>query len=306
MADIALVTAAEARELDEDLPGLLDALGRRDLVPSVVVWDDPGVDWSAAALTVVRSTWDYSTRRPEFLAWSRVVASQSRLVNSPAVIAWNTDKVYLAELEVAGVEIVPSRFLQPSDPVVLPSSGEFVVKPTVGAGSRDAGRFDAADPEPAMAHAAALLAEGRTVMIQPYQRSVDERGETALLYFGGSFSHAINKGPLLARRDPGDPSTLQPSRALFAPERITPTSATKAERGAGDRVLEALAGLGSVGHELSPAPYVRIDLVEGDDGSTLLLEVELTEPSVFLDADSGAADRFADVLAALLVAERSR
>jgi len=217
-----------------------------------------------------------------------------------------TDKVYLAELEVAGVEIVPSRFLQPSDPVVLPSSGEFVVKPTVGAGSRDAGRFDAADPEPAMAHAAALLAEGRTMMIQPYQRSVDERGETALLYFGGSFSHAINKGPLLARRDPGDPSTLQPSRALFAPERITPTSATKAERGAGDRVLEALAGLGSVGHELSPAPYVRIDLVEGDDGSTLLLEVELTEPSVFLDADSGAADRFADVLAALLVAERSR
>ncbi len=303
MADIALVTAAEALELDEDLPALLDALGRRDLVPSVVVWDHPDVDWADAPLTVVRSTWDYTTRRPEFLAWSRYVADRSRLVNSPAVLAWNTDKVYLAELEAAGVPIVPSVFVHPGETIVLPAFGEFVVKPTVAAGSRDAGRFDAADPQPAFAHATSMLAEGRTVMIQPYQRSVDDQGETALLYFGGGFSHAINKGPLLARRDPADPLTWEPSRALFAPERITPTVPTKAERAVGAQVLESLAGLRSVGNELSPAPYARIDVVEGDDGAVLLLEVELTEPSVFLDTDTGAADRFAEVLAGLLADE---
>ena len=76
--------------------------------------------------------------------------------------------------------------------------GEYVVKPAVSAGSVDTDRFRAGEhDELAVAHAAAILASGRTVMVQPYLHEVDSAGETALLYIGGEFSHAIRKGPML-------------------------------------------------------------------------------------------------------------
>ena len=54
----------------------------------------------------------------------------------------------------------------------------------------------------------------RSVLLQPYLASVDKDGETALIFFDGKFSHAIRKGALL-QKDEG------PTRALFAPEKIT-------------------------------------------------------------------------------------
>ena len=51
--------------------------------------------------------------------------------------------------------------------------------------------------------------------------AVDRDGETALMFFDGEFSHAIRKAPLLFR-DQG------PTRALFAPEKIS--SASRAKR----------------------------------------------------------------------------
>ena len=44
-------------------------------------------------------------------------------------------------------------------------------------------RFVRADRAAAEAHAAALLAEGHSVLMQPYLRQVDEAGETALIFF---------------------------------------------------------------------------------------------------------------------------
>ena len=39
--------------------------------------------------------------------------------------------------------------------------------------------------------------------------------------------------------------------------------------------------------------YARVDLLPGRDGAPLVIEVELTEPSLFLTAVPAAADRFA-------------
>ncbi len=298
-AHVTLVTALVAAGLDDDEAPLRAALGARGLETRVAAWDDPAVDWAAGDLTVIRSTWDYTDRRAEFLDWAHRVGGLTRLVNPAPVLEWNTDKQYLAPLEAAGIPIVPSAFFRPGDEVRLPASGDVVVKPSVGAGSKDAGRFDARHPEPALAHAASMLSEGRTVLVQPYQAAVDAMGETALLYFGGTYSHAVNKGPLLPPLDPGDPSASEPSRALFAPERITAHRATDEERSLGDAVVAALAGVPDVGAHLDPPVYARVDLVRGDDGRSCVLEVELTEPSVFLDRSDGAADRFAAVLAAL-------
>ncbi len=93
-------------------------------------------------LVVIRSTWDYAQRRGEFVAWAQRVAQMTRLSNPFPVIRWNTDKHYLAELEAAGVPVVPTIWLEPELHLSgralhtrFPAGGDFVIKPAVSAGS---------------------------------------------------------------------------------------------------------------------------------------------------------------------------
>lgn len=282
---LALATAIAAFALDDDLVPLRQACAKAGIDAQVVAWDDPTVSWARFDAVLLRSTWDYVDRLPEFLAWCERVARLTRLWNPPDVVRWNTDKRYLGELAKAGVPVIESHFLAPGDdPASLPDLEEFVVKPTVGAGSRDAKRYLRTDRPAAIAHAARLLGEGRHVLVQPYLRAVDEQGETALLFFGGQFSHAIRKAPLLKRGE-------EPTRALFKDEHIQPREPSAQEREVAAKVLAALP--------FGPLVYARVDLLPSPTGPQLL-ELELTEPSVFLPYGEGAAARFAQVLAALL------
>jgi hypothetical protein len=290
---IALATAAEFPDLDEDGPTLVAALADRGLVGEPAVWTDPRVDWSSYDLVVVRGTWDYHQRHDDFLAWTRRVAGVTRLANPVDVLSWNTDKTYLRALREAGLPVVPTDWLEPGDTFVVPETGEYVVKPAVSAGSKDTNRYVAGDhDELAVAHAAALLAGGRTVMVQPYLSQVDTYGETALLYFGGVFSHAIRKGPLLT-------PAMEPVAGAYKEETIEPREPAAAEREAAEQVLDALADLSPAGR--ADLLYARVDLVPGPDGGPTLLELELTEPSMFLVHDgtrgAEAGARFADVIA---------
>ena len=156
-----------------------------------------------------------------------------------------------------------------------------MVKPAVGAGSRDAQRYGRAQVADAAQHAARLLAGQRSVLMQPYLASVDSDGETALMFFEGVYSHAIRKGPLL-QRDEG------PTRALFAPEKIAARAPGADELALAQAVLAALPG--------GPLAYARVDLIRAADGSPRLLELELTEPSLFFAHAEGSADRFAAAL----------
>lgn len=298
-----LATAAQAWELDEDAGPLLGALERRGIDGAPAVWDDPAVDWGRAELVVVRSTWDYAMRRAEFLGWARRVAGVTVLANAVEVLEWNTDKRYLRDLAAAGVPVVHTVFVGPGEPGqrraeqlagVAARAGELVVKPSVSAGSKDTGRFAAGELEAAAELAARICAQGRTVMVQPYLGSVDEVGETGLVYFRGEFSHAFNKAALLA---PGG----EAHHGLFALERIGPGSASEAQRSLGDAVLhEVTRRFGSV------PLYARVDLLDADDASPVVLEVELAEPSWFLDTDPPAADRAAGAIAAALRSPSAR
>jgi len=295
-ARIALATAAEFPDLDEDAPALLKALTEQDIQAEPAVWTDPRVDWSAYDLVVVRSTWDYQDRHAEFLDWGRQVAAVTTLANSAEVLAWNTDKTYLRTLQQAGLPVVPTDWLDPGDAFVVPEVGEYVVKPSVSAGSRDTNRYRSGDhDEVAVAHAAALLAAGRTVMVQPYLADVDTHGETAMFFFGGVFSHAVRKGPLLT-------PAMELVSGAYKPETIEPRDPSEAEREAAEQVLHALAQLSPASRE--QLVYARVDLVPGADGSPTLLELELAEPSMFLvyDGSGGteSAQRFAAAIKATL------
>ncbi|HEV2285831.1 MAG TPA: hypothetical protein VGR80_07295, partial [Steroidobacteraceae bacterium] len=114
---------------------------------------------------------------------------------------------------------------------------------------------------------------------------VDTRGETALMYLDGRFSHAIRKGALLPA---GAPSTA----ALFAAEDIVSRTPAADELAAAGRILAAVPVAGLA--------YARVDLLRDAAGAPCLLELELTEPSLFLTHAAGAAERFAAVLLARL------
>lgn len=300
---IALVTARAARGLDDDLPPLVEALERAGAAVSVVDWDDADVDWAAHEVAVLRSTWDYTQRLTEFLAWVERAAAATALLNPPDIVRWNTDKHYLGELADRGVAIVPSAFVEPGEDAAgalvrfIDAHGrgnpafEFVVKPCVGAGSRDARRHGAERPEAALAHLQALLETGRSALLQPYLARVDEHGETALLWFDGEFSHAIRKGPLLRRDEAA-------TRALFAAEHITARVPNPAELALARETLAAIPAAG-------PLLYARVDLIQDTDGSPRLLELELSEPSLFFGVGAGSADRFAAAILARLQAVRT-
>jgi hypothetical protein len=277
---IALATGRAYRDVDADLPLLLTAASARGIDAETVIWDDPDVDWSGYDTVVVRSCWDYVDRRDDFLAWA---ARMPRLHNPSDVLAWNTDKVYLRELADAGVPVIDTRWdVQDGDD--LPDSEEWVVKPAISAGSRDTARWPSV--EDVYAHSAELIAAGRTVMVQPYVPSVDTDGETALIYLGGRFSHAIRKGPLLERGE-----GVRQDRD--SREVISPRAPTAAQLDVAEQVLAAvptaLGGAGSLA-------YARVDLVTDVDGAPRLIELELTEPSLFLDHSQNGATLLVDAV----------
>lgn len=280
---VALASARAAWGIDPDEPALLAALAEVGVDAGVLAWDDPSAEPGAYDLVVLRSTWDYAERRTAFLDWVRATAAVTRLHNPPAIVTANTDKRYLDDLAAKGVPTVPTRFFPPGATVVLPTERTCVVKPAVSAGSRNTLRVAPSAHARATALADELHAQGRVVMVQPYIDSVDARGETAVVFIDGHLSHGAAKGPIL----PPGSGVID---GLHAVEELAARQPSAAELAVAESALTALGADGLL--------YARVDLVADADGDPLVLEVELTEPSLFLRYAEGATARFAAAIAA--------
>jgi glutathione synthase/RimK-type ligase-like ATP-grasp enzyme len=292
------IAACEAfPNLHDDWPLLRAALGRAGIDGRPAVWSDPDIDWSAFDLVVVNGAWDNVRRASDFLAWVDRLADEIgvQLVNRAATLRWNIDKRYLRELAARGVPIVPTTWVEPgtlcaADSSLLPD-GEVVVKPTLSGGGFQTARHAPGEHDDALAHVAALTAQGLTAMVQPYVDAVDREGETGLVFLGGSFSHAIHKDPMIR---PG----AGPRDSLIDNQVVVPSTASAAQLELGRRAV-------AVAEELTgPTTYARVDMVELGDGMPAILELELLDPVLFHVADPPSADRFAGVLADRLRASR--
>lgn len=266
---------------------LVDALARLDLAAEIIPWD-ADIDWARFPLVVVRTPWDYFQRLEGFLDWLARVDGLTRLTNPRRLIAWNCHKGYLRELDEAGLPTVPTVWLPRGDSKheqTLAADARFgqwdeiIIKPAVSIGAIDILRAPAASPE-ASAHIAQLLARD-DVLVQPFLPSIASTGEVSLIFFGGTFSHAIRKRP----KD-GDFRVQDMYGGSVLPHTASP-----------DEIALARASL-----DRAPAPgsYARIDLVRHDD-RLLIMEVEAIEPELFLSSSPGAAARFAESLQQLIV-----
>ncbi|MFN6982126.1 MAG: RimK family alpha-L-glutamate ligase [Brevundimonas sp.] len=194
------------------------------------------------------------------------------VANPAAVLGWNSDKTYLARLADKGVPIPLTRWseaiTQDQVDAAFAETGApvLIVKPTVSAGAFRTLRLT---PGQALTDAP----EG-PAMIQPYLKSIETEGETSLLFFGGRFSHAVNKRPV-----PGDFRIQVQFGGLYAA--VTPDAEALA---LARQVLAAVE---------EPLLYARIDLARDDTGAWVLMEAELIEPDFYLDHDPAAGAGFA-------------
>lgn len=279
---MALVTYRNPHGILEEDRVLAAALRRRKLPVEHPVWDDPSVDWSRFSIAVVRSTWDYHKSPRQFLRWVRTASARVELWNRPRTLRWNTDKRYLADLEAAGVPTVPTVWVKRGGDCnltgLIDTEGwdEVVVKPAVSAAGDDTYRVGRRTAKAGQQALDRLAARG-TTMVQPYLRSVETTGERSLIFLGGRYSHAVRRTPLFPRRTRRAKETV-----ASAPAEL--------------REIAALALRASPEEVL----YARVDLVRDGHGAWKLLELELTEPSLFFVPFPRGADRLAAEIGRLL------
>jgi glutathione synthase/RimK-type ligase-like ATP-grasp enzyme len=280
------VTCREALGIDYDMPLLFEAVRAAGIAVDEVCWDDESIDWSTYNHVVIRSTWDYHRRYDEFMQWVRSVSSVSTMSNSLDVITWNTDKHYLAEVAEMGLPVVPTVFIEPGHEAWLDqvhellTQGDVVVKPTISAGSNDTERHSNIDA--AQKHISELLSAQRSVMLQPYMADVDVESETGLVFIDSKFSHAFAKGALLAQEK-------NMSGGLYAEEEIGVRQPTAEQLLIGERAVKWLTS------RFGKLLYVRVDLLPTAHGP-VILEIELTEPSLYLLLHPEAATELANAL----------
>lgn len=234
-------------------------------------WNDPG-DLSGFDLIMPLMAWGYQR---EAARWFRALdaweAAGLRFANPIATLRWNSNKDYLFDLAEAGIAIVPTRMtdMLVSDDVAA-ARADFgvdvlVIKPPISGGADATYRLGPADPIP-------FDVLERPMLIQPLMPMIAREGEFSLFYFAGHFSHAILKVP-----QAGD-FRVQEQFGGHETSVVAPAAA----RALAEAALAAAPG---------PLCYARVDMVRGEDGALRLMELELIEPSLFLDhaADGGAA-----------------
>ena len=289
---IALVTTQVTRGHDHDLDILTAALDAADQQWQIVNWDDASIDWSRFSIAVLRSTWDYYARLNEFVAWVDRVSTQTQLQNPSDIVRWNVDKRYLQEISANGIPVMTTTFIsQSSDITPELIAQDVIIKPVVSAGSNNTARHreDAVSARAQLDH---ILASGGVAMVQPYSPTIDSVGETGLVYLGGKFSHAFGKDAVF-----GDAEQVH--NGVHVQEVITARTASANEHLLGDAVIKFLINKFGV----TPL-YARIDMVTNIDGVPEIMEVELTEPSLYLHLDAGSPGRAASALANAAIAVR--
>jgi glutathione synthase/RimK-type ligase-like ATP-grasp enzyme len=240
-------------------------------VESVEWTKDP--DLAGYDLVLPLVAWGYHLDYPRWLALlDRAEAERWTMVNPPALLRWNGDKAYLAELADLGVATVPTLAVEACCDADLEEarrqfrSDWLVIKPPVSASAMGTHRIGPNDDLPGDSLR-------RPMIIQPLIEEIARTGEFSLMLFDGEYSHAVVKRP-----KSGDFRVQEYHGGVTTACNAPPTGAIQLAQQA-----------------LAAAPvrtaYARVDIIPDDEGTLRIMELELIEPSLFLDhaPDAGRA-----------------
>jgi glutathione synthase/RimK-type ligase-like ATP-grasp enzyme len=238
------------------------ASGGADVIP--IPWTEPG-DLPGFDLVLPLVAWGYHAEYPRWLALlDRAEREGWRMINPPALLRWNGDKAYLTELAELGVSTVPTLAVEACCDADLDEARRrfdcdwLVIKPPISASAMCTHRLGPNDDLPADSR-------GRPTILQPLVEEIARTGEFSLMLFDGEYSHAVVKRP-----KSGDFRVQEYHGGVTLPCPVPPA-------GAVELAQEALAA--APAH----ATYARVDIVPDDAGVLRIMELELIEPSLFLD-----------------------
>jgi glutathione synthase/RimK-type ligase-like ATP-grasp enzyme len=281
---VALVTCGKVPDLTDDDRLLPPALAAQGVQAEAVVWDDPAVAWGSFDRLVLRSVWDYHLRPDAFSAWLTArEADGAALWNPAALVRWNAHKSYLRALAARGVATLETEWLAPGASRSLGATmdarrwRDVVVKPAVSASAYRTFRVAREEAETRQPELDTILADG-DALVQPFAPEIVADGEWSLLFFGGTFSHAVRK---------------RPAAADFRVQEELGGRAQTEEPGASviSRAAEALAAAPG------RTAYARVDGIVRD-GVFVLMELELIEPVLYLARHRDAPARLAGAVLA--------
>lgn len=278
MTHIAFAACLRQLEIQPGDAVLAKALEARGAKVVVAPWNGGFAPFADAAITIIRSTWDYPENVAPFEAWlDRLRGVQGKVFNSTELMRWNLPKIYLVDLAKRGAPLPPTLIVDRNANAIdgaMETLGlaEAVVKPIYGGTSRGLSVVKRGDR--AGLDAAVAILEHKA-MVQAVIREIAE-GETSIVFFDGEYSHAVVKRPRRGdvrsqKEFGGEISTVHPPRWAIEESQ---------------RILALMP---------EPALYARVDVVLLD-GRLWLMEVEVIEPDLFLNHDEGAAARFAGIL----------
>ncbi len=272
MTSIAFATCRDLPDLIDDDRAVMERLNQVGVTAEARTWDDPSVDWATYDAVLIRSVWDYTGRRADLLAWLDALDTAGVPAWNPTeMIRWNSHKAYLRDLEGRGVKVVSSEWLTASDDPyeAMKARGwlEAVLKPAVSASAINTHRLSLADPQPTE------MTVAEDWLIQPYRPEVAQNGELSMIYFNGTYSHALLKRPA-----PGDFRVQEEYGG--ANTTVYPSGETIAS---GRAVLDVL--------DVMPL-YARVDVLALPAGM-LLMELEVFEPNLYLSYGEDTVEAFA-------------
>jgi glutathione synthase/RimK-type ligase-like ATP-grasp enzyme len=283
MKQIALATSSKYSNLTDDDRLLLEPLRQHNVKAEPAIWNQSN-NWSRYDAVIIRSCWDYHLQPEKFLRWiTDLENTKVPVFNSASLIRWNADKTYLRDLEAKAIAIVPTFWPECGNQLCLTdklrelSWPRAVVKPRVSA---TAYRTQLVTVENAPAAQALFddLHAGSGVMLQKFMGGITE-GEWSLMFFAGTFSHAVLKKP--KRGDFRVQNDFGGIAILADPPQHVLSSATRTV------------------NSVEPPLYARVDGVVEED-TFHLMELELIEPAVFLADHPDAANRLARAIAEAL------
>ena len=230
-------------------------------------WADSDFDWSSTNAVLFRTTWDYFDRIEEFKLWLERVEGKTKAINPISQIRWNMDKWYLKDLEEKGIPVVETLYLHRGEKrslkVILKSSGweDAILKPTVAGGGRHTYRINPQTAKELESTFSELIGN-EDLMLQPFQTSIQLKGEVSLIVIGGVFTHSILKkaksGDFRVQDDFGGS--------------VHEYKASTVEVAFAERVVAVC----------EPVPsYARVDVMWNIENQLVVSEVELIEPELW-------------------------
>lgn len=267
-----MLTCSELPDLNEDDGILRTRLLEQGHKVSVNLWNEPVPDGTSVVL--IRSCWDYYKSRDYFIDCIRRIDLKFPIWNTPRIIEWNSDKVYLQRFEDMHIPILPTFF--PGQRSYLPPEwecDEFIVKPRISNAGNNVVRLPR---ESLLTVGVAAANFSNKVMIQPFVKEISEVGEYSMIYIGGAYSHCVHKIP--GKGDFRVQHMYGGSYELKEPDADLQKVAEKVHK-----------------HILEDVLYARLDFIPYQ-GKYCLSEAELIEPWLHFTEYPQAADMMIDCL----------